>query len=175
MVNLTIRDCGISGWGGQGIDMVGCHDSLVSGCRFVGKPNFTATAGVQTKGGCSDIMIEKCHFIQAGERPMNIGGSTDWRLFRPASAKFEARRIAVRDNTIEGSSCAAAFVGVDGAEFIGNTILYPEKRIFRVLQETTAEDFLYHAGSVPRIIVITPPKSPPHWRRWSAPACVPGR
>jgi polygalacturonase len=121
--------------------MVGCHDSLVSGCRFVGKPNFTATAGVQTKGGCSDITIEKCHFIQAGERPMNIGGSTDLRLFRPAGAKYEARRIVVRDNTIEGSSCAAAFVGVDGAEFIGNTILYPEKWIFRVLQETTAEGF----------------------------------
>jgi polygalacturonase len=141
LVNLTIRDCTISGWGGQGIDMVGCHDSLVSGCRFVGKPNFTATAGVQTKGGSYDITIEKCHFIQAGERPMNIGGSTDLRLFRPAGAKYEARRIVVRDNTIEGSSCTAAFVGVDGAEFIGNTILYPEKWIFRVLQETTAEGF----------------------------------
>ena len=139
--NLTIRDCTISGWGGQGIDMVGCHDSLVSGCSFVGKPNFTATAGVQTKGGCSDITIEKCHFIQGGERPINVGGSTDLRLFRPAGAKYEARRIVVRDNTIEGSSCAAAFVGVDGAEFIGNTILYPEKWIFRVLQETTAEGF----------------------------------
>ncbi len=139
--NLTIRNCTISGWGGQGIDMVGCHDSLISGCSFVGKPNFTATAGVQTKGGCSDITIEKCHFIHGGERPINVGGSTDLRLFRPAGAKYEARRIVVRDNTIEGSSCAAAFVGVDGAEFIRNEILYPEKWIFRVLQETTAEGF----------------------------------
>ena len=37
--------------------------------------------------------------------------------------------------------CAAAFVGVDEAEFVGNTILYPEKWIFRILQETTADGF----------------------------------
>ncbi len=46
-----------------------------------------------------------------------------------------------RNNVIEGSLCAAAFVGVVGAEFIGNTILYPEKWIFRILQETTAPGF----------------------------------
>ena len=28
-------------------------------------------------------------------------------------------------------------MGVDGGEFTGNTILYPEKWIFRILQETT--------------------------------------
>ncbi len=138
---LTIRNCTISGWGGQGIDMVGCHDSLVTGCRFIGKPGFSATAGVQTKGGSSDITIEKCHFNNGGERPLNVGGSTGLNLLRPSGAKYEAKRIVVRDNTIEGSSCAAAFVGVDGAEFTGNTILYPEKWIFRILQETTAEGF----------------------------------
>jgi len=138
---LTIRDCSISGWGGQGIDMVGCHHALVSGCRLVGKPGFSATVGAQTKGGCSDITVEKCRFINAGERPLNIGGSTDLNLFRPSGAKYEAKRIFVRDNIIEGSSCAAAFVGVDGAEFIDNSILYPEKWIFRILQETKADGF----------------------------------
>ncbi|MEQ1829903.1 MAG: hypothetical protein ABL921_28330 [Pirellula sp.] len=33
------------------------------------------------------------------------------------------------------------FSATDGAEFTGNTILYPEKWIFRILQETTAEGF----------------------------------
>lgn len=134
---LTIRDCTLTGWGGQGIDMVGCHDSLITGCRFTGKSGFSATAGVQTKGGSSDITVEKCHFINSGERPLNVGGSTGLDLFRPSGAKFEAKNIVVRDNIIEGSSCAAAFVGVDGGEFVGNTILYPEKWIFRILQETT--------------------------------------
>jgi hypothetical protein len=138
---LTIRDCNLTGWGGQGIDMVGCHDSLITGCCFTGKAGFSATAGVQTKGGSSDITVEKCHFINSGERPLNVGGSTGLDLFRPSGAKFEAKNIVVRDNIIEGSLCAAAFVGVDGGEFGGNTVLYPEKWIFRILQETTAEGY----------------------------------
>lgn len=138
---LTIRDCTLTGWGGQGIDMVGCHESLITDCRFTGKAGFSPSAGVQTKGGCSDITVEKCHFINSGERPLNVGGSTGLDLFRPSGAKFEAKNIVVRDNIIEGSLCAAAFVGVDGGEFTGNTVLYPEKWIFRILQETTELGF----------------------------------
>lgn len=139
---LTIRDCTITGWGGQGIDFVGCHHSLITGCRFIGKEDFTASAAVQLKGGTSDVMVEKCHFTNAGERPLNIGGSTGMPYFRPQGAKYEAARITARDNIIEGSLSAAAFVGVDGAEFSGNTILFPTKWIFRILQETKEPGFV---------------------------------
>ncbi len=139
---LRIRDCTISGWGGQGIDLVGCHQSTISGCRFVGKDGFSASAGVQLKGGTSEVTVEKCHFTNAGERPINVGGSTGLPFFRPQGVKHEAQSITVRNNTIEGSSCAAAFVGVDGAEFTGNTILYPEKWILRILQETQLPGFV---------------------------------
>lgn len=139
--NLTIRDCSITGWGGQGIDFVGCHHSLITGCRFIGKESFTASAGIQIKGGSSDVIVEKCRFTNAGERPINVGGSTGLAYFRPQSAKYEAARLIVRNNVIEGSLCAAAFVGVDGAEFSGNTILFPTKWIFRILQETKEPGF----------------------------------
>lgn len=139
---LTIRDCTFTAWGGQGIDFVGCHQSLITGCRFVGKEGFSASAGIQLKGGTSDIVVENCHFIRGGERPVNVGGSTGLAYFRPQGALFEARNITVRNNVIEGSPCAAAFVGVDGAEFSGNTVLYPEKWIFRILQETKAPGFI---------------------------------
>lgn len=138
---LTIRDCSITGWGGQGIDFVGCHHSLITSCRFIGKEGFTASAAIQLKGGTSDVIVEKCHFTNAGERPINLGGSTGLPYFRPQDAKFEAARLIVRDNIIEGSLCAAAFVGVDGAEFTGNTILFPTKWIFRILQETREPSF----------------------------------
>ena len=138
---LTIRDCTITGWGGQGIDFVGCHHSLIIGCRFVSKQGFTASAAVQLKGGTSDVIVEKCSFTNAGERPINLGGSTGLPYFRPQGAKYEAARLMVRDNIIEGSPCAAAFVGVEGAEFTGNTILFPTKWIFRVLQETREPGF----------------------------------
>lgn len=139
---LTIRDCTITGWGGQGIDFVGCHHSLITGCRFTGKEGFTASAAVQLKGGTSDVIVEKCHFTNAGERPINLGGSTGLPYFRPQGATYEAARLIVRDNIIEGSPCAAAFVGVDGAEFSGNTIRFPTKWIFRILQETKESGFI---------------------------------
>lgn len=139
---LTIRHCTITGWGGQGIDFVGCHDSLITGCRFIGKEGFTASAGVQLKGGTSDVIVEKCHFTHASDRPINMGGSTGLPYFRPQGAKHEAARLIVRDNLIEDSQCAAAFVGVDGAEFTGNTILFPTKWIFRILQETKEPGFV---------------------------------
>jgi hypothetical protein len=137
----TIRDCTITGWGGQGIDFVGCHHTLITGCRFIGKEGFSASAGVQLKGGTSDVIVEKCHFTNAGERPINLGGSTGLAYFRPQGAKYEAARLIVRNNIVEGSICAAAFVGVDGAEFVGNTISYPSKWIFRILQETREPGF----------------------------------
>ncbi len=141
LVDLTIRDCLVEGWGGQGIDLVGCRRALVVGCRFVGKAGFTASAGVQLKGGTEDVTVENCHFQNAGQRALNFGGSTGFDYFRPPGAKHEAARLVGRGNTIEGSLCAAAFVGVDGAEFTDNTILFPERWIFRILQETTAEGF----------------------------------
>jgi len=139
--NLTIRDCEIRGWGGQAIDFVGCRKALITGCRIMGKPGFSQHTGPQFKGGCEDIVIEKCHFKDAGQRPIQAGGSTGADYFRPPGAKYEARRIIIRDNVIEGGMCAAAFTGVDGAEFTGNTVKNPDKWIFRVLQETTAEGF----------------------------------
>ncbi len=142
LLELTIHDCTITGWGGQGIDLVGCHKSLITGCRLTGKAGFSASAGIQLKGGSSEITVEKCHFQNAGERPINVGGSTGLPYFRPQGAKHEAKQIVVRDNIIEGGLCAAAFVGVDGAEFTGNVVLFPEKWIFRILQETKSDEFV---------------------------------
>lgn len=139
---FRVTECKLEGWGGQGIDMVGCCNGVIDNCRFEGKDGFTATAGVQTKGGTCDIVIEKCRFKDAGERALNLGGSTGLDFFRPKDARYEATRIIARDNRIEGSLCAAAFVGLDGALFENNTILYPKKWIFRVLQENTAERFV---------------------------------
>lgn len=139
--NLTIRDCRISGWGGQAIDLVGCRKALITGCTITGKPGFSQNTGPQFKGGCEDVVIEKCHLKDAGQRPVQAGGSTGMDYFRPPGATFEARRIVIRDNVIEGGMCACAFTGVDGAEFTGNTIRNPDKWIFRILQETKAPGF----------------------------------
>jgi hypothetical protein len=139
--DLTIRDCMISGWGGQAIDLVGCQRVLITGCRFMGEEGYSQSSGPQCKGGSEEVVIEKCRFENAGQRPINVGGSTGLEYFRPPGAKYEARRITVRNNVFIGSPCACAFTGVDGAEFMGNKILFPERWVFRILQETTHEGF----------------------------------
>ncbi len=63
------------------------------------------------------------------------------QFFRPPGAKYEARRISIRDNVFEGGVCATAFTGVTDAEFTGNRVVRPEKWIFRILQETKGEGF----------------------------------
>lgn len=139
--HLTITGCEITGWGGQAIDLVGCHEVLIRDCRITGKPGFSQHTGPQFKGGCSKVTIEKCTFKDAGPRPIQVGGSTGLDFFRPPGAKYEAADITIRGNTFEGGECACAFTGVDGAEFSGNTILRPSKWIFRILQENTTAGF----------------------------------
>lgn len=140
--DVAIRNCTIEGWGGQAIDLVGCHRIVISECKFTGKPTHSQASGVQCKGGSEDVTIEKSQFVNAGQRPINAGGSTGLAYFRPAFAKYEARRVIIRKNVISGSLCACAFTGVDGAEFTDNTILFPEKWVFRILQETMDDGFV---------------------------------
>lgn len=139
--DLVIKECEVSGWGGQAIDFVGCHRAVISDCRFTGRPGFSQTTGPQFKGGSSDIVIERCFFKDAGMRPIQAGGSTGMSYFRPPGAKYEARKITIRDNTIVGGMCAVAFTGVDGAVFVRNVVVSPDKWILRILQETTAPGF----------------------------------
>jgi hypothetical protein len=139
--DVKIENCSVDGWGGEAIDLVGCHRVVVSSCKFKGKSNHSQSSGVQCKGGSEKVTIEHCEFVNAGQRPINAGGSTGNAYFRPTGAKYEARRIVIRKNVISGSLCACAFTGVDDSEFTGNTILFPEKWVFRILQETTSEGF----------------------------------
>lgn len=138
---LTIRNCSINGWGGQAIDLVGCHQVLIAGCKILGKAGFAQDSGIQCKGGSAEVTIEKCEFENAGQRPINVGGSTGKPYFRPLDAQYEARDVNVRQNIIKGSPCACAFVGVDGATFTENQILFPQKWIFRILQENSEPPF----------------------------------
>jgi len=139
--NLKITRCRFEGWGGQAIDFVGCHKATISDCSFAGKEGYSQASGIQLKGGSEEVLVENCTFNNAGTRPINVGGSTGLAFFRPPGAKYEARNITVRGNTIIGSLCAVAFTGVDGAEFTRNLIQYPEKWILRILQETNEPGF----------------------------------
>ncbi len=123
------------------MDLVGCHEVVITNCRIVGRAADGGGAGIQIKGGSSRVAVEGCRFENAGERPLNVGGSTGRAFFRPPDATWEAREVIVRNCRIEGGTCAAAFVGVDGAVFESNLVLFPQRWVFRILQETRAPEF----------------------------------
>jgi hypothetical protein len=141
--HFVVDGCRIERWGdnGSAIDMVGCHQGRIHNCVFVYRSELAAN-GVQTKGASSEIVIERCRFEHAGNRAVNIGGSTGLEFFRPLGAPYEARSITVQDCTFIGSMSPIAFVGVDGATVQHNTIYQPERWVIRILQESQGEPFV---------------------------------
>jgi len=131
---FEIRNCRfINGSpGGSGIDMVGCHNGIISNCRFENQ----GSDSIQAKGGTSDIRIEANLFKNGGQRAVNLGGSTGLEFFRPLDATYEAARLRVYSNIFSGSQAAVAFVGCINSEVVNNTIYLPEKWVIRILQET---------------------------------------
>ena len=146
--NFSVTGCRFVGWGGSGIDLVGCHDGVIDGCRFEGKPGFSQANGVQAKGGSSGIRILRSFFHEAGQRAINLGGGTGLPYFRPDDATWEARNLEVAGNLFAGSLAPIAWVGIDGGHVHHNTIHLPEKWVARILQENTDPRFGRCRGGV---------------------------
>lgn len=122
--------------GGSGIDMVGCHDGLITQCHFENQ----GSNSVQAKGGTSNIRIERNFFKNGGSRALNLGGSTGLQFFRPLDAPYEAAELKVYSNIFIGSDAPIAFVGSINCEVVNNTIYLPTKWVLRILQETVDPD-----------------------------------
>lgn len=124
--------------GGSAIDHVGCHEGLIARNVF----RDLGGNGVQSKGGSDDIEITRNRFIAAGERAVNMGGSTGFEFFRPALStsepNFEARDVRVTANLFVGGVSPIAFVGCVDCLAANNTIVDPETWVLRILQETTS-------------------------------------
>jgi len=134
--HFFVRKCRFEGWGGSGIDMVGCHHGILEDCTFIGRGGFSQSNGVQLKGGTEDVLIQCCFFNNAGRRSINLGGSTGLRFFRPKVQDYEAKNITVAGNRFVGSMAPVAWVTSDGGYVHHNTIILPEKWVLRILQES---------------------------------------
>ncbi|MBI5771844.1 MAG: right-handed parallel beta-helix repeat-containing protein [Verrucomicrobia bacterium] len=147
LADFRIVDCTVERWGtgGEGIDMVGCHRGVIEGCTLR-HTDTTGVAAVQAKGGSADIAIRRNRFDHAGQRAINLGGSTGLEFFRPplpaTGEHAEARDIRVEGNTFVGAQAPIAFVNVDGAVVRFNTIERPGRWAIRILQQTRAPGFV---------------------------------
>lgn len=138
---FVVRNCRFEGWGGSGIDMVGCHNGKVTDCAFVGKKGYSQSNGIQLKGGTAKVVVETCLFKNAGHRSINLGGSTGLQFFRPKVGDYEATDITIAGNRFIGSMAPIAWVTARGGHVHHNTIILPEKWILRILQETKNTKF----------------------------------
>lgn len=155
--DFRVDGCGVERWGrgGSAIDMVGCQRGEIVASWFTDREQDSAASGVQMKGGSREIAVLDCRFTHAGQRAVNIGGSTGLAFFRPRPQGFEARDIRVEGCTFSGSLAPIAFVGVDGASVRFNTFHRPRKWLARILQETREPGFVpARAGSVTDNLVV---------------------
>ena len=153
LAGFRVEDCTLENWGtgsGSGIDMVGCHSGVLRGntLRHSADQQTTGGSGIQAKGGSRDIAIRGNRFEHAGQRAVNLGGSTGVPYFRPpldqwpGTERYEAAELLVEGNTFIGSGAPICFVGVDGATVCFNTIVDPARWAIRILQETQQPGFV---------------------------------
>ena len=132
---FAVRNCRFEGWGGSAIDMVGCHHGVVEDCRFTGKRGFSQANAVQMKGGTTNVLVQTSFFEKAGQRAINLGGSTGLRYFRPKLDDYEAKDITVAGNRFVGGMAPIAWVTAHGGHVHHNTIYNPDAFVLRILQE----------------------------------------
>jgi hypothetical protein len=144
VTDFAVADCTVECWGrgGSAIDMVGCQRGRIEGCTFRDRDDGAAANGVQMKGGTRDVVVRRCRFEHAGQRAVQLGGSTGRAYFRPTPEGFEAKDLVVEGCTFVGSMAPIAFVGCDGAVVRFNTFHLPGKWLVRILQETRDADFV---------------------------------
>ncbi|NJK32077.1 MAG: hypothetical protein HC927_06465 [Deltaproteobacteria bacterium] len=147
-------NCG-GGGSGSAIDHVGCHHGLIYGNYF----HDLGAGGnaVQNKGGAEDIEIRANLFEDAGQRAINMGGSTGFEFFRPPLSpdqpNAEARDIRVIANVFVGGVTPFAFVGCVDCLAANNVIVTPENWLMRILQETVStQEYEFLPASNGRVI-----------------------
>ncbi len=141
LADFTISGCSFSGWGGSAIDMVGCRDGVIDKCSFTGKEGFSQDSGIQAKGGSERILVRLSFFKNAGQRAVNLGGSTGLEFFRPKLVDFEARSVEIAGNRFVGSMAPVAFATSVGCIVRRNTFVNPGKWVMRILQEQPLDKF----------------------------------
>ncbi len=146
--HFLVRRCRFEGWGGSAIDMVGCHHGTVEDCTFIGLTGFSQSNAIQLKGGTRDVRVQTCLFQDAGQRAINLGGSTGLAYFRPRVDSFEAKQIEIAGNRFVGGVAPVAWVTADGGRVYRNTIILPDKWVLRILQETQDPRFTPCRGGV---------------------------
>ncbi|MCZ7648578.1 MAG: right-handed parallel beta-helix repeat-containing protein [Planctomycetota bacterium] len=125
---VTVRNCHAEGWGGSAIDVYGARYVLIEKNRWIGKPGFKHTMGINIKGYATDALLRGNYFEHAAQdQTINIGGPHD-----RGPGAYECRRVEVCGNVFVGGGAPCAWLGADGGRFHRNTVVHPGKWFLRI-------------------------------------------
>ncbi|MHC4446738.1 MAG: right-handed parallel beta-helix repeat-containing protein [Planctomycetota bacterium] len=140
--NLQIEDCHVEGWGGAGINIVGCHTVAISNCTIKGLADHSQSVGIMVRGGSTGVRITDCVIEGATEHSVSIGGRTGiadfWPMIpddAPHGARVEASDVQVLRCVLVGSECPVAFVSCDDARVSYTTIVRPRRWVACMLDK----------------------------------------
>lgn len=139
--HFIVRKIHFEGWGGAGIDLVGCHNGVIESSRFLYKEGFRTANSIQIKGGSRSILVQSNLFVNSGTRIVQIGGSTGMMYFRPAVQNYEAKDVIVAGNTFIGGEAQISWVTAQDSYVHHNLFYAPAKYLGRILQESEDKRF----------------------------------
>lgn len=118
--NVYVLDNVVDGATDQGIDFVAVNNSVISGNEV---KNINGSAGIQIKGGSTNVTVSDNIVHHIDEDGIHIGGGTDEGSMRPGFTDFEANNVTVIGNTVHDVGGRGAwFMGAENSSFVGNTI-----------------------------------------------------
>ncbi len=138
--------CTVSKWGtggGSGMDIDAAERGLVMKCNFSWPglaSNSGGNNGFQAKMGSNNIGVYNSTFNNAGDRSLQMGGSSDLNLFGLGNVSYgyEAYQMAAMGNTIISGDASADYSVARDCAFEYNTLVNPRLRILRALNENPA-------------------------------------
>ncbi len=139
--HFIIRRLQIEGWGGSGVDLVGCRNGVIENSRFLHREGYRAGNGIQIKGGSRSILVQNNLFVNSGSRIVQIGGLTGLKYFRPAVQNYEAKDVIVAGNTFVGGESQIAWVTAQDSHVHHNLFYMPGRHLGRILQESDDKQF----------------------------------
>jgi len=139
--HVTLESCHVEGWGGVGVEIVGCANVIVEKCTIRGTGAYQPVAGLRARAGSSDITVAHCRFENAGISGVCAGGASELKDFRIGvlenavkASIFEVRQITIERNFFVGGACAITLTHSDRVTVTRNTIIEPGYYVFCLVQ-----------------------------------------
>ncbi len=142
--DVRIHDVHIEGWGGSGLELIGCQGVTVESCRFIARQDYSQLHAIQIRAGSERVNIMQCHFQGIAGAVVVVGGLSKLREFRPeippdadSRSHYEARFVQLQRCTFLGGACPIVLAHCDDTLMRYNTFIRPRHAVLCTTTEQT--------------------------------------